>query len=132
MEKPVTFPSISTLMVKHQSRKGMEMHIGHQIKEVFDRQGRRATWFASELNCNRANVYNIFNRENIDVEMLIKISFVLQHNFLRDIAPLADCPKSLDNLPKNSIQDVQNLMQKNLELELRRSKFPHPRCSARI
>ena len=96
-------------MVKPQSRKEMEIHIGHLIKEVFDRQGRRATWLAAELNCNRSNVYSIFQRDNIDVAMLIKISRVLCHNFLRDIAPLADCPKSLDNLPKNSIQYVQNL-----------------------
>ena len=94
---------------KTKSRKEMEIHIGHLIKEVFDRQGRRATWLAAELNCNRSNVYSIFQRDNIDVAMLIKISHVLGHNFLRDIAPLADCPKTLDNLPKNSIQDVQNL-----------------------
>ncbi len=87
----------------------MEIHIGHLIKEVFGRQGRRATWLAAELNCNRSNVYSIFQRDNIDVEMLIKISQALDHNFLRDIAPWADYPKSLDNLPKNSIQDVQNL-----------------------
>ena len=87
----------------------MEIHIGHLIKEVFDRQGRRATWLAAELNCNRSNVYCIFQRDNIDVEMLIKISQALDHNFLRDIAPWVDYPKSLDNLPKNSIQDVQNL-----------------------
>ena len=85
----------------------MEIHIGHHIKEVFDRQGRRATWFASELNCNRANVYNVFNRENIDVEMLIKISRVLGHNFFQDIANLIDgkiCLKSLDNTSENPIQ----------------------------
>lgn len=87
----------------------MEIHIGHLIKEVFDRQGRRATWLAAELNCNRSNVYSIFQRDNIDAQMLIKISRVLGHNFLRYIAPWADYPKSLDNLPKNSIQDVQNL-----------------------
>ena len=88
----------------------MEMHIGHQIKEVFDRQGRRATWFAAKLNCNRANVYNIFNRENIDVEMLIKISLVLQHNFFQDIANLIDdktCIKSLENMLENPIQIVK-------------------------
>jgi len=96
-------------MVKPQSRKEMEIHLGQLIKDEFDRQGRRATWLAAELNCNRSNVYSIFQRDNIDVAMLIKISHVLGHNFLRDIAPLADCPKSLDNLPKNSIQDVQNL-----------------------
>ncbi len=87
----------------------MEIHIGQLIKDEFDRQGRRATWLAAELNCNRSNVYSIFQRDNIDVEMLIKISHVLGHNFLRDIAPLADCPKSLGNMSKNSIQDVQNL-----------------------
>lgn len=87
----------------------MEIHIGHLIKEVFDRQGRRATWLAAELNCNRANVYNIFNRENIDVEMLIKISFVLQYNFFQDVANLIDdkiCQKSLDNMSENLIQNV--------------------------
>lgn len=87
----------------------MEIHIGQLIKDEFDRQGRRATWLAAELNCNRSNVYSIFQRDNIDVAMLIKISRVLGHNFLRDIAPLADCPKFLDNLSKNSIHDVQNL-----------------------
>lgn len=88
----------------------MGIHIGHHIKEVFDRQGRRATWFASELNCNRANVYNIFNRENIDVEMLIKISLVLQHNFFQDIATLLDgkmCQKPLDKLSENLMQSVE-------------------------
>gem|GEM_PF-4004326 len=89
--------------------KEMEIHVGHLIKEVFDRQGHRATWFAWELNCNRANVYNIFNRENIDVAMLIRISRVMGHNFLRDIAPLADCPNLLDNTSENLIQNVQNL-----------------------
>lgn len=87
----------------------MEIHIGQLIKDEFDRQGRRATWLAAELNCNRSNVYSIFQRDNIDVAMLIKISRVSGHNFLRDIAPLADCPKSLDKMSKNSIQDVQNL-----------------------
>ena len=110
MENSVTFPPFPTLSVKTQSNKEMGIHIGHHIKEVFDRQGRRATWFASELNCNRANVYNIFNRENIDVEMLIKISLVLQHNFFQDIANLIDdkiCLKPLDNMSENSMQCVE-------------------------
>ena len=96
-------------MVKTKSRKEMEIHIGQLIKDEFDRQGRRATWLAAELNCNRSNVYSIFQRDNIDIAMLIKISRVLGHNFLRDITPLADYPKFLDNLSKNSIQDVHNL-----------------------
>ena len=89
----------------------MEIHIGHLIKEVFDRQGRRATWLAAELNCNRSNVYSIFQRDNIDAQMLIKISRVLGHNFFQDIANLLDNKKrltALDNMSENPIQSVQN------------------------
>lgn len=89
----------------------MGIHIGHLIKTEFDRQGRRAMWLATELNCNRANVYNIFHRDNIDIAMLIKISKVLQHNFFQDIANLIDdgkCLKTLDNMSENLIQSVQN------------------------
>lgn len=88
----------------------MGIHIGHLIKTEFDRQGRRAMWLATELNCNRANVYNIFQRDNIDIAMLIKISKVLQHNFFQDIANLIDegkCLKSLDYMSINLLQPVQ-------------------------
>ena len=88
----------------------MGIHIGHLIKKVFDRQGRRATWLASQLNCNRTNVYSIFNRANIDVETLIKLSRILQHNFFQDIANQMDekyCPKTLDNMSENLLQNVE-------------------------
>lgn len=112
MEKPVTFSDFLTLMVKPQSHKEMEIHIGQLIKDEFDRQGRRATWLAAELNCNRSNVYSIFQRDNIDVEMLIKISHVLGHNFFQDVANLLDnkkCLTALDNMSENLIHNVQNL-----------------------
>jgi len=90
----------------------MEIHIGNLIKEEYIQQGRRAEWLAQQLNCNRTNVYNIFQRKNIDVEMLIKISRVLHRNFLRDISPLADTHDSIklsDNMSQNSTQSVQNV-----------------------
>ena len=90
----------------------MEIHFGQLIKDEFDRQGRRATWLAAELNCNRSNVYSIFKRENIDVETLIKLSQVLQHNFFQDIANLIDdnfCLKTLDNASENLLQNVEKL-----------------------
>ena len=90
----------------------MEIHFGQLIKEEFDRQGRRATWLAAELNCNRSNVYSIFQRENIDAQMLIKISQALDHNFFQDIANLLDNKKCLtadDKESKKMLQTVQNL-----------------------
>lgn len=60
--------------------------IGKMIKNKVEEQGRSIQWFAEKLSCHRSNIYDIFNRENIDVSLLIKISSILQYNFLKDIA----------------------------------------------
>lgn len=61
------------------------MHIGHLIKEVFDKKGMSVTEFARRINCARPNVYSIFERYDIGVEQLIDISEALDHNFLDDV-----------------------------------------------
>ena len=58
------------------------INIGSIIEQVFHEQGRSATWFAEQLHCDRTNVYNIFKRESIDTALLVRISNILQHNFL--------------------------------------------------
>jgi len=60
--------------------------IGMLIKQELERQERTITWFASKLHCNRTNVYNIFSRNNIDIALLIRISKILNRNFVREIA----------------------------------------------
>lgn len=65
----------------------MNLHVGNMIKEELERQERSISWFARKLSCSRTNVYNIFARENIDLVLLIRISRILEHNFLEDIIP---------------------------------------------
>lgn len=60
--------------------------IGQRIKEELERQERSVTWLAKKLSCHRTNIYNIFLRDNIDLQLLIRISRILHHNFLKDIA----------------------------------------------
>ena len=60
--------------------------IGQRIKEELKRQERSVTWLAKKLSCHRTNIYNIFLRDNIDLQLLIRISRILHHNFLKDIA----------------------------------------------
>lgn len=62
------------------------MHIGKHIKGVFCEQGRKVSWFAEKLCCDRRNVYKIFERESIDTALLSRISTILNHNFLQDLA----------------------------------------------
>lgn len=57
------------------------MHIGHLIEKELKGQERTVTWFAKQLNCDRTNIYNIFNRVTIDTELLIHISKVLNKDF---------------------------------------------------
>jgi len=61
----------------------MDIHIGKIIRQRLRLQGRTVMWFAAQLNCNRSNVYKIFNKANIDVELLKRISLILGYNFFR-------------------------------------------------
>lgn len=49
-------------------------------------KGCTVTWFARQLNCERRNAYNIFERSNIDIELLMRISKVLGHDFFEDLS----------------------------------------------
>ncbi|MBE6195844.1 MAG: XRE family transcriptional regulator [Rikenellaceae bacterium] len=57
------------------------IHIGKLIETELRRQERSVSWFARNLYCERANIYNIFKRQSIDTELLMRISRLLKHNF---------------------------------------------------
>lgn len=58
-----------------------EIHIGHLIKQEMEKQGRKSSWLAKELNCTRYNVYKIFERRYLDTDLLLRISFLLKVDF---------------------------------------------------
>lgn len=60
--------------------------IGDLINEEVRRKGMPVTKFAKEINCQRNNVYDIFNRSNMDIDLLKRISKVLDVNFFQTIA----------------------------------------------
>ena len=57
------------------------MHIGNRVKEVLAGQGHNARWLASQLPCERSNVYNLFKRASVGVDLLMRLSVVLGHDF---------------------------------------------------
>ena len=57
------------------------VHIGSKIKDQFDATGRTIAWFAREIQCERTNVYDIFERSHIDTDLLLKISEELNFDF---------------------------------------------------
>lgn len=60
--------------------------IGEKIENEIRRQNKSITAFANELCYTRENLYNIFKRNTIDIELLARISKLLNHNFFVDIA----------------------------------------------
>ena len=67
-----------------------EMHVGHMVESELRRQRRSVAWLASQLFCDRTNAYKLLKRRNIDIEQLIRIPCILNHNFLGDIAVVVD------------------------------------------
>ena len=57
------------------------MNIGELIKTELRHQERSVSWLARKLCCNRTNVYSIFKRNDIDAELLLRISKILNYDF---------------------------------------------------
>jgi hypothetical protein len=67
-------------------KKGRRMNIGKHIEEILRKQGRSAAWLASEIPCERTNVYNIFKRKSVDVRLLMRISVILDYDFFKELS----------------------------------------------
>jgi predicted transcriptional regulator len=63
-----------------------DFHVGHIIKAVFDEQGRTVQWFAKQMNCNRTNVYKLFEKQHLNSEIIARASKALNHNFFLDLS----------------------------------------------
>ncbi|MNJ84799.1 hypothetical protein D3C87_22590 [compost metagenome] len=58
-----------------------DVHIGEEIKRVFNEKGLRMATFSKRINMTRENVYNIFNRKTIDTGLLLSICIELEFDF---------------------------------------------------
>ena len=61
------------------------MHIGQRIKEVMAKKVSVIA-IAKEIECERTNVYNIFERESINTGLLQKFSIILKHDFFKELS----------------------------------------------
>lgn len=73
----------------------MHIDMGRMVEENFRQfkaknRGCNVTWFAAKLNCDRRNVYDIFQRPTIDTQLLAQISIVLNHNFFQDLSDIIE------------------------------------------
>lgn len=70
--------------------------IGNLIHEEVLKQKKTIQSFADEICCTRKNAYDIFERNNIDIQLLLRISKVLNHNYFDDLAKDPDLARPID------------------------------------
>lgn len=80
----------------------MRETIGKRIENEVRKQEWDITKFADAICCKRNNVYNIFKRNNMDIQLLARISKVLKHNYFKD---LSDDPELADLSMRESEKD---------------------------
>ena len=61
------------------------IHIGSIIKQKVEESPFTIKEFADKINCERTTVYHIFKHKSIDIERLIKISEVLNYDFISEV-----------------------------------------------
>ncbi len=66
------------------------IHTGQLIQSVLHQQGKTVTWFAQQLCCTRTNVYKIFQKKNLDIEIIWRASCILKYDFFKRISEELD------------------------------------------
>lgn len=55
-------------------------HMGHMVKKAVEEQHMSVSDFSKAMHCSRTNVYSIFERKTIHVELLERIVDILKLN----------------------------------------------------
>ena len=62
------------------------IHLGNMIKRELKAQGRSVVWLARTINMERTSIYKIFERNSVDVGLLVRICLVMNHDFFLDVS----------------------------------------------
>ena len=60
------------------------LHVGRLVRRKLREQGRSVTWLAQQIPCTRNHMYKIFQKQNVDTALLLRISCVMNYNFFDD------------------------------------------------
>jgi ABC-type multidrug transport system ATPase subunit len=76
--------NISTMKTEANHHK-TGVHYGQEARRKVEESGITIAEFARRIHCSRNNAYNIFNREYIDIRLLLTISDVLYYDFIHKL-----------------------------------------------
>ena len=86
---PVVNPNVMQLDRNERLKLAVnDLRIGPRIHAELKQQGRTVTWLAQQLCMERTSLYYTFHQNSIDMELLLRISAYIGHNFLQDVADI--------------------------------------------
>lgn len=65
-----------------------KVFIGEIIRDEFLKTGMTVAAFARKLGCNRSTVYALFKDKSVDVDLLVRLSHIFNHNLLEAYCPI--------------------------------------------
>ena len=76
-----------------------EIHIGRMIRAELRAQGRTVRWFSEAIHRDYSVVHKMLKRDSIDLAMLIRISKLLNHDFLLDVSEIMNTNPATEKCP---------------------------------
>lgn len=87
----------------------MYIKIGQKIKEVVKSKRINVVQMANDLGMERSNLYNIFERDSIDTDLLKKIGHYVEYDFFQDLLE----PETIKKIAVN-----ENIKKSKIYLEI--------------
>lgn len=102
-------------------RYNRKIHIGSLIDALIRQRGMSYAHFARLLNCDRTTVYNIVRAKSIDIDRLIRISEILDYDFIKN-AYTENRGKSLEiEIPAEQIRELENAGIQGISIRIKTS-----------
>lgn len=83
------------------------IHIGTAIEQKIRERGMTYAEFARRLNVDRTTVYNIVRGNSIDTERLMRISKILEYDFIKEFYETDERDFVEINLPDEIVEQLQ-------------------------
>lgn len=62
------------------------MHLGERIRTVIKQKHMSVVQVSRELSCERTNLYNVFERKDVNTELLQRLCVVLDYDFFKELS----------------------------------------------
>lgn len=99
-----------------------DVHIGRLIDYMLEKRGLTYAQFARLLHCDRTTVYYLVRSKSIDTDRLLRISQILDHDFLQYYYIENNSHRLTVELPQEKIEQINSSKITSITIEIKTQK----------